>query len=384
MVASMMRITIVQGPYFPIPPIKGGAVEKVFFDLGRAWAAAGHQVVHISRSHPDLPDTENIEGVHHIRIASRDAPDSRLGFRLHEWLYSLRARAALPKSDVTVTNGLFLPLVLPKRRAGQIYVHAARFPKGQMWLYRNADAIQTPSRPIAEAISRQTPSVAGLLRVIPYPVTEGFDKMPESALSDTRDKTVLYVGRLHPEKGLETLIHAFSALRDTVLTGWRLRIVGPHASDAGGGGEDYLAKLRELAAPLDEACRIEAPIYQQEDLAACYRQASLFVYPSVAETGETFGLAALEAMAMGCITVVSKLDCFQDFLTDGETGIVFDHRARDPATALAAALQKALPHVQSDAKLRQAAWQVAQDHSIATIADRFLADFASLTDASRP
>ncbi len=52
-----MRITIVLGAFFPVPPIMGGAVEKVWFALGQEFARRGHEVVQISRTHSTLPQT---------------------------------------------------------------------------------------------------------------------------------------------------------------------------------------------------------------------------------------------------------------------------------------------------------------------------------------
>src|SRR5579862_3380431 len=33
--SKQLKITIVQGAFFPVPPLMGGAVEKVWFTLGR-------------------------------------------------------------------------------------------------------------------------------------------------------------------------------------------------------------------------------------------------------------------------------------------------------------------------------------------------------------
>lgn len=50
-----MRITVVQGPFLPVPPLRGGAIEKVMSGLGETWARQGHAVTHISRRHPGGP-----------------------------------------------------------------------------------------------------------------------------------------------------------------------------------------------------------------------------------------------------------------------------------------------------------------------------------------
>jgi hypothetical protein len=63
-----VRITIVQGPFLPVPPLLGGAVERSMQTLGRHWATAGCSVTHISRRFPGLAEEETVDGVHHRRL----------------------------------------------------------------------------------------------------------------------------------------------------------------------------------------------------------------------------------------------------------------------------------------------------------------------------
>src|SRR5215472_9636774 len=134
-----MRITIVLGPFLPVPPVLGGAVEKVHLLLAGAYRAAGHEVTIVSRRYKDFPDREVVDGIRHLRIPSCDRAPSLAVNLILDFIYSARAALVLPTADVTVTNGFFLPLLLPRRRAGKIYVHVARFPKRQMALYFRAD-----------------------------------------------------------------------------------------------------------------------------------------------------------------------------------------------------------------------------------------------------
>jgi hypothetical protein len=86
-----MKITIVLGAFFPVPPLMGGAVEKVWFALSQEFVRLGHEVVQISRSHPDLPAAEEIEGVQHLRVRGHSQPRSILWLKWLDLLYSLRA-----------------------------------------------------------------------------------------------------------------------------------------------------------------------------------------------------------------------------------------------------------------------------------------------------
>src|ERR1700733_5122827 len=99
-----MRITIVQGAFLPIPPVSGGAVEKIWFALGKEFARRGHQVTHVSRRHETLAWEECIEGVHHIRVAGFDTPSSLARLKWRDLLYTRKAVKALPEADILVTN----------------------------------------------------------------------------------------------------------------------------------------------------------------------------------------------------------------------------------------------------------------------------------------
>ena len=73
-----MRITILQGAFLPVPPLRGGAVEKLWFEMGKQFSQQGHIVCHVSRSFPGLAKQEFIEGVRHVRVSGYDTPANGL------------------------------------------------------------------------------------------------------------------------------------------------------------------------------------------------------------------------------------------------------------------------------------------------------------------
>jgi glycosyltransferase involved in cell wall biosynthesis len=372
-----MRITIVIGPFYPIPPVLGGAVEKVHLLLAGAYRAAGHDVTMISRRYKDFADEEVVDGVRHIRIRSTDRSSSLAVNLALDFIYAVRVGCALPPADVTITNAFFLPLVLPHRRAGKIYVQVGRYPKGQMSLYFRADRLQAVSRAVGQAIARQVPWLKRKIAVIPYAIPDlYFSKPADSA----REPVVLYVGRIAREKGIELLIQGFASLHQhgDAAKGWRLRIVGPHAVTQGGDGIEYLEELRALAQRLGVACEFLGPIFDQDALIREYQRGGVFVYPSLAEAGESLGLAPLEAMATGCATIVSDLRCFDDYIEDGVTGLRFDHRGADPAGALAVELARLVGSPEFLHKVADAGRDMAGNFRTSAIARRMLDDFASL------
>src|SRR5207302_8451021 len=120
----------------------------------------------------------------------------------------------------------------------------------------------------------------------------------------------------------------------TLFADWKLMIVGPTEKKHGGGGDSYFATLKRAAEPAHDRIIFRGPVFDPIALSRELRSARLFVYPSLAEKGESFGLAPLEAMAHRCAVVVSNLDCFYYFIREGETGFVFDHRSANPANAI--------------------------------------------------
>jgi glycosyltransferase involved in cell wall biosynthesis len=374
-----MRITIVIGPFYPIPPVLGGAVEKVHLLLAGAYRAAGHDVTIISRRYEDFADEEVVDGIRHIRVRSTDRSSNLAVNLLLDFIYAVRVACVLPTADVTITNAFFLPLVLPHRRAGKIYVQVGRYPKGQMLLYFRADRLQAVSRAVGHAIARQAPWLKRKIAVIPYAISDRYFAKPADS---PREPIVLYVGRIAREKGIELLIQGFASLRQrgdaAVSKGWRLRIVGPHAVAQGGDGVEYRGQLQALAQRLGVGCEFLGPIFDQDALLAEYQRGGVFVYPSLAEAGESLGLAPLEAMATGCAAIVSDLRCFDDYIEDGVTGLRFEHRGADPADALAVQLARIIGSPEFLHQIAAAGRDVAGNFRTSAIARHMLDDFKSL------
>lgn len=367
-----MKITVIQGAFFPVPPIMGGAVEKMWYLLGQKFAARSHEVVHVSKKCAELPDYELVQGVTYVRVGGYESPANRIFYKLLDCIYTFRAIRAVPDdTDVVVTNTFWAPLLLPLFRSARIYVDVARMPKGQMRLYRAAARLRANSTPVAKAISKELTAnrqfqVGMIPNPLPYNATDSVDL-------SRKDHSILFCGRIHPEKGLELLSKAASALP----SGWTLSIVGPWQTAAGGGGAAY---LKAMMSHFDASkVRFIEPIYDIEKLNLLYKAAAIFVYPSVAEKGETFGLAPLEAMAWGAVPVVSDLACFKDFIVDGENGLIFNHRCHDASEKVAECISRLIDDPALRSRLGEQAIKVRTTHSPDAIADLFLADFARMT-----
>lgn len=378
-----MNITIVQGAFLPVPPVAGGAVEKLWFDLGREFARRGLGVTHISRLWPGLPSHGEVDGVAYRRVGGFDYPRSRLLAKAMDLAYSLRCllslKRTLKQADVIVTNTFFLPLLLSLfARRSIVYVSVHRYPQGQMKLYGKVDRLQCVSTAIADAVREQAPQVGTLVKVVPNYVSTRLGEA-EAALSwSARRREVLFVGRVHPEKGIALLLEAFARIPPARRAGWRLRIVGPHETAAGGGGAEFLAQLKQTASELAVPVDWTGPIYDHDELNAVYRGSRVFVYPSTAAKGEAFPLAPLEAMAQGCPVVTSDLACFSDFVHPGANADAFALDRDDVPGGLADVLESLMQDEARQLRYSSAGLQTAQQFTLARVADAFVDDFASL------
>jgi glycosyltransferase involved in cell wall biosynthesis len=241
--------------------------------------------------------------------------------------------------------------------------------------------LQTVSHPVAEAIIREAPRLASRVRVIPYPLIENGYGQSREASGGARKKEILFVGRVHPEKGLHLLIPAVAAIPRALLEDWRLVIVGPAEVRLGGGGGAYLQHLHTLAAPIADRVDWVGPVFDPAELAAIYRRASMFVYPSLADHGETFGLAPLEAMSHGCPPVVSSLACFRDFIQQNVDGLFFDHANGHPELQLSKQLEALITDEPFRARISAATLRKAGEYGLDRITSLFVDDFRSLLTA---
>ncbi|MDB6127023.1 MAG: hypothetical protein JWM35_919, partial [Verrucomicrobia bacterium] len=344
-----MKITIVNGFFLPVPPVAGGAVEKIWFRLAQEFAAAGHEVTYLSRTWPGFPDHEIIDGIRFVRLKGFNHTRRLWINLLLDFWWGLRIFRRLPPGDIVACNTVALPVYLSrfKPSAGRVVVVLGRMPKGQSKFYGGVDRLAATSEAVRTKVLSEAPRLAPRTQVFPNPIDWALHQQPPHPAAPF---TIGYVGRMNPEKGIEILLQAAAELaRRPGLPPWRIRLVGPQKIPEGGGGEAYVASLRDLAARAGADVTIDPPVYDAVALAKIYGSVDVFCYPSLAEKGEGLSVAPLEGMAAGAVPVVSKLDCYNDVIRDRENGLILNHRAVNRVTQLADLFAELL----TDAALRQ-------------------------------
>jgi glycosyltransferase involved in cell wall biosynthesis len=344
-----LRLALVTRRY---PPLIGGA-EKVLSYLARAFAAEGARVTVVTSQVPgsELPQHENIE----FQTVQHDGPTSspdRGGLRIERlttsglrfwgtWQYMRNLNRWFDRNEIDVAYVSMLkhdayvvtrsgarkgfPVVLRPEGAGPTgdvaWQSWGNFGRAIGLVCRRADAFVCISKSVeaelleslhggtmrpsrAARISKhqsKQPRVTSIPNGVPIPespwqMRPGWNTAPRA----------VFVGRLAPEKGLDTLIAAWS-----------------HVSSAFPRAQLILAgEGRELAALQNQATTLGLTVGPGQavefkglltDPTTALRQADLFVLPS---REEGMSIALLEAMALGIPIVASLIAGNQRLVED--------------------------------------------------------------------
>jgi N-acetyl-alpha-D-glucosaminyl L-malate synthase BshA len=226
---------------------------------------------------------------------------------------------------------------------------------------KSSDAVTTPSRWLAEVTRRHlalpaelpidvVPNFVDASRFAPAMDASRFaPAMDASRFAPAMDASagvpvLVHVSNFRPLKRVEDVVRIFAAVRARGPA--RLRLVGDGPSRA-----DVVA----LAASLGVAADVEL-VGERADLPALLAGAAVFLLPSASES---FGLAALEALACGVPVVACDVGGLPEVVADGEVG--FLHRVGDVA-AMAASTARLLDDPALRARLGRAARARAETH----------------------
>jgi D-inositol-3-phosphate glycosyltransferase len=222
------------------------------------------------------------------------------------------------------------------------------------------------------------------IRVIPPGVDlELFHPIPPAQAKEriclsTACRTILYVGRIEPLKGIDTLLWAISLVarrRPELTCGMCVPIIGGDPCRVE--DNDEMVRLQALREELGIADVVTFLGAQDQDaLQSYYAAAELVVMPS---DYESFGMVALEAMACGAPVVASDVGGLSYLVRHGRTG--YRVPARDPG-ALADKIIRLLTDEGLRRRMGQRASCWAEAYAWPLIADQIEEAFAEVTVGS--
>ncbi|MCX5390684.1 glycosyltransferase [Streptomyces sp. NBC_00094] len=220
-------------------------------------------------------------------------------------------RAARPGSIVIVTQVWAMEWVALADTSGQRVVGmshesfqtcraSSRFHRVKTY-YKDVDRMLTLTREDADLWIRQRfDNVASMPNPLPF--------FPEEPSRRTA-RTVVSIGRLHEEKGVDMLLDAWAEVAPR-HPDWTLRVYGS--------GEEEAA-LKQQAEELGLTGSVEW-MGRTSDVPGALRESSLFALSS---RGEGFPLALMEAMATAVPCVAFDVaPGVREIITDGENGLI--------------------------------------------------------------
>lgn len=297
--------------------------------LASAQADCGADV-RLWSAHAPTIDLAEYSGVHFVHgDLSQALPNGWMPDLIHDhglWLPSNHASARFGRHHriprIVSPRGMLQPWCLQHRRlkkqiAWRLYQHRD---------LRSAECLHATSAAEADQIRRLgfDQPIVRLPNGVRLPAVRRADEAARRA-SRRALREVLFLGRVHPVKGLDNLVTAWSKVsRD----GWRLRIVG---SDEDGYGTTVSRRIRDLA--LSDSVSVEGPV-QGTDKWNQMAQADVFVLPSFSEN---FGIVVAEALAAGTPVITTTGTPWSDLPQQGSGWWVEPN-----ADALADALRKAM------------------------------------------
>jgi D-inositol-3-phosphate glycosyltransferase len=342
-------------------------VPHVLHDLGY-----GNRVVHIPAG-PEVPLSKS-ELAQHIPefVTNVNAFMEKKGctydlIHSHYWMSGIAAKALKEKWGV--------PVIQMFHTLGKMKNRIARSPDEREGDYRLIGEQEVLD--IADAVVIATPAEKAQLEflyrannvpmfIIPpgvdtsrfYPIPP--DEAREFVGLNFDDHMILFVGRIEPLKGIDTLLQAIARLQkvgNTACSNQYLVIIGGNADSEGNDTDSEMVRLQNMCVDFGIGDLVLFLGNRGQDaLPYYYSAADMVVMPS---QYESFGMVALEAMACGTPVVASQVGGLAFLVKDEQTGYVVPS---DDVEALADKLKDLMINAQLRDKLGKQAAEYAKNY----------------------
>lgn len=221
---------------------------------------------------------------------------------------------------------------------------------------------------VSEATRDEAMRLLGLpaeaLEVVSPIVNPIFSAVADRAEDDSRvrrlgveEPYVLAVASLEPRKNLGRLLDAWDSLDDNRINDHSLVVVTADGWRQG-------AVVRRLRAMVGDGGLVQMGRVGDADLAALYRRATAFVFPSLAEG---FGLPLVEAMASGTPVLTSRLSSMPE--VTGDAALLVDPEDADD---IASAIVRLIRDRDLRRRLRELGFERADRYRAAAVLPRIL------------
>lgn len=315
-----MKITLMV-PFFP-PKWRGG-VEISTYKIAKHLAQRGHEVSVITSLDKGLPVRSSEQGFFVYRTRyPRIKIIGIMIFWLGIWLILTRINPDVVHGQ---TANMALPALLNRKMRGKPYYIWGQgseiylrwlFKKQYLKLiFKHASMVialtEDMRREIREICDRQVVVVPNGVDLNQFENVSGKDIRRQLEISVGR-KVIVFVGRLHPIKGLGYLVRAMKLVKERNKDAVLVMV---------GGGEEK-GRLEKLAADLGllEDIRFVDSV-ASEEVPRFLMASDVFVLPSMSEG---FPNVILEAMACGLPIVATRVGGLPEIIEDGKNGLLVE------------------------------------------------------------
>ena len=312
-------------------------IPHVLHELG-----CGNRVVHIPAG-PENPRPkaelqkylpEFVNGILNFSETKRITYDL---IHSHYWLSGLAALQLKEKWNIPVIQ-MFHTLALLKN----IIARSTEEMEGDYRIDGEREVINQVDRIVASTIDEKEnliklySSPKEKISIIPpgvdiarfYPISN--DEAKEFLNIPADEKMILFVGRIEPLKGIDTLIKAIAQMRKSDVLSTcphYLYIIGGEPNSENGNGNQEIERLKALCEEFGVGDMILfMGKKDQNTLQYYYSAAEIVVMPS---NYESFGMVALEAMACGTPVVATQVGGLQHLIQNGKTGFIVPYNNPD-------------------------------------------------------
>ncbi len=318
----------------PKHPNAGGA-EISTHEHAKRWVKAGHKVTLFTSFYKGAKDNEIIDNVDIIRRGSQVFSVQTEAFKWY--LFNKH-----PKFDVVIDqfHGIpfFTPLFVNAKKIGFIHEVTKEVWKLNPWskpFNIFPTILGTFFEPlIFKLFYKQTPFITvsdstkkdliewGIPKDKITIIHNGFSFFKVPGVKKEKRKTILFLGALSKDKGIEEALETFSLI-DSREKKWQLWVVGK--SDI-----RYLNKLKLQCRTLSINKRVKFWGFVSENRKyELLSRAHIVINPSIREG---WGLVVIEAASVGIPTIAFNVPGLRDSISNGHTGIIcFDNTTKELA-----------------------------------------------------